>query len=84
MVICHKLEIIIFDVYVFDMDISLFIALICLKICIHIGEISFEGRVSQNFDKCLSFCFMGFRRWGIEKNYQKNTKVGGGAVVRDH
>ena len=48
----------IFHVYFFNMDISLITALICLKTCMCIAEICMEGRVSQNFDLGLSFCFM--------------------------
>ena len=33
-----------------------------------------EGRVSQIFDKGLSFCFILYRRWKLEKKIQKNHK----------
>ena len=36
---------------ILNMDISLIIAVICLKMCMHIAEISFGGSVSQNVDK---------------------------------
>ena len=63
-----NLKILIFHVYFFNMDISRFIALICLKTCMCIAEICLEGRVSQNFDLGLSFCFMPYRKY---KNSQK-------------
>ena len=45
--------------YIFlNMDISLIMALISLKICMCIAEIYMEGTVSQNFDLGLSFCFV--------------------------
>ena len=56
-----------------NMDISLIIALICLKICMCISEICMEGSVSQNFDLGLSSCFMLCRRWNFGKKY-KNRK----------
>ena len=70
-----NLIILIFHVYFFNMDISLIIALICLKICMFIAEISMEGSVSQNFDLRLSFYFKLCRRRHFEKKYQKITKV---------
>ena len=56
-----NLKILIFHVYIFFMDISLIIALICLKTGMCIAEICMEGRVSQNVDLGLSFCFMPYR-----------------------
>ena len=44
------LKILIFHVYFFNIDISLIMALICLKTCMCVAEICLEGRVSQNFD----------------------------------
>ena len=58
------------------MDISLIIALICLKICMCIYEIcmeGMEGRVSQNFDLGLSF-FLCYMEEDILKNSTKNHK----------
>ena len=52
------------------MGFSLIMALICMKICIHDGEICFEGSVSQHFDIGISFCFMVCRI-----RIQKITKV---------
>ena len=51
-----NLKILIFHVYFFNMvmDISLIIALICLKICMFIAEMCMEGSVSQNFDLGLT------------------------------
>ena len=40
------------------MDISLVIKLIIMKIAQHVPEIHWEGRVSQNIDIGLSFCFI--------------------------
>ena len=42
----------------FNMDISLIMALIFLKMCMHTTKVCSEGRISQNFDIGLSFCFM--------------------------
>ena len=49
------------------MDISLILALICLKMCMFIAEICIEGVVSQNFDLGLSFYFMLCRKRDFEK-----------------
>ena len=48
----------IFDIYFFNMDISLIIALSCLKICMNIPEMYMEGRVSQIFDIALVFVLL--------------------------
>ena len=64
----------IFHVYFLNMDISLIIAPISLKICMCIAEIDMEGSVSQNFDLGLSFCFMQCRRRHFEKKYKKSQK----------
>ena len=64
-----------FHVYFFNMDISLIIAPISLTICMCIAEIYMEGRVSQNFDLGLSFCFMQCRRRHFEKKYKKSQKL---------
>ena len=50
------------DRYFFNMDISLIMALICMKSCIHNPEICFEGSLSQNVDIGLSF----FVLWYVE------------------
>ena len=60
-----NIKIIIFYVYFFNMDISLIMALIFLRICIHGTKVCLEGRVSQNFNIGLSFCFMLCRRWNF-------------------
>ena len=60
-----------FSCIFFNMDISLIISPISLKICMCIAEIYMEGSVSQNFDLGLSFCFMQCRR----RHFQKMTKV---------
>ena len=68
-----NLKILIFHVYFFNIDISLIIALICLKTCMCIAEICLEGSVSQNFDLGRSFCFMPYRKGILEEN-TKNYK----------
>ena len=65
----------IFHVYFLNMDISLIVAPISLKICMCIAEIYMEGMVSQNFDLGLSFCFMQCRRRHFEKKYKKSQKL---------
>ena len=62
-----NLKILIFHEYFLSMDISLIIALICLKICMFIAEIGMGGSISQNFDLGLSFYFMLCRRRHFEK-----------------
>ena len=63
----------IFHVYFFNMDISLIIAPISLKICMCIAEIYMEGSVSQNLYLGLGLCFMQCRRRHFEKKVQKNA-----------
>ena len=70
-----NLKILIFHVYFFNMDISLIIALICLKTCMCIAEICMEGRVSQNLDSGLSFCFMPYRKRNFERICKKSQKL---------
>ena len=50
MVSCNKMENIHFSQIFLNIDISLIIALTCLKTSIHSAEISLEGSMSQNFD----------------------------------
>ena len=45
-------------IYFFNMDISLIINITGMRIAIHLAETHLEGRVSQNFDTGLSFCFI--------------------------
>ena len=52
----QNMKILIFDIYFFNMDISLIIALICLKICMYIPKMYMEGSVSQIFELGFSFC----------------------------
>ena len=47
------------------MDISLIKTIMGMKIAIHVAETHWEGRVSQNFDIALSFCFILCRRLNI-------------------
>ena len=70
-----NLKTLIFPVYFFNMDISLIIAPICLRICMCIVEIWMEGSMSQNFDLGLSFCFMLCRGMNFEKEYKKSQKL---------
>ena len=57
--------------YFLNMNISLIMRLTCLKIVRHVLKTHLEGRVSQNFDVCLSFNLIAFRRG----DFQKNTKI---------
>ena len=57
------------------MDISLTMAFIFLKTCIHVAEVCLEGSVSQNFDIGLSFCFMLCRRWNFGKMTKNNKSL---------
>ena len=66
---------IIFHIYFLNMDFSLIMTLMCMKICIHSADICFEGSVSQNFDIGLSFCFMVCRIWNFEKKCKKSQKL---------
>ena len=68
-------KILIFHVYFFNMDISLIIALICLKTCMYTAEICLEESVSQNVDIGLSFCLMMFIMRELEKNDKKWQKL---------
>ena len=63
-----NVKILIFHVYFLNMDISLIIALISLKICMYIAGICMEGSVSQNFELGLSFCLMKKKK-KIHKSY---------------
>ena len=49
------MKILIFHIYFLNMDISLIIALICLRICMYISDMYMEGRLSQIVDIGLSF-----------------------------
>ena len=64
----ENMKIHVFDIYFFNMDLSLIIALICLKICMYILKMYMEGIVSQIFDIAFSFCLIVCRRWKLEKN----------------
>ena len=70
-----NLKILIFHIYFFNMDISLIIALICLKTYMYTFEICMEGSMSQNVDLGLSVCFMLCGRRHFEKKVQKITKI---------
>ena len=69
------MKILIFDIYFFNMDISLIIAHISLRICMYIPKIYMEGRVSQIFDIGFSFCFILCLEDENLKNIQTITKV---------
>ena len=70
-----NLKILIFHVCFFNMDISLIIAPICLKM--FIAEIcnSMEGSMSQNCDLGFSFYFMLCRRRHFKKSTEKSQKL---------
>ena len=51
----------------FNMDISLIMKITGMKIAIHVAETRLEGRVSQNFDLGLRFCFISCRRLYLKK-----------------
>ena len=57
------------------MDISLIKRPKSLKFLLHVGETHMEGRVSQNFNIGLSFCFIVSRISFFERKLKKNTKV---------
>ena len=46
-----------------------------MRIPIHVAETRLEGRVSQNFDIGLSFCFILCRRLNFEKTNKKSQKL---------
>ena len=65
----RKEKILIFHIYFLNMDISLIMRLICLKMIIHVLRINLEGRVSHNFDIYigLSFNLVAFRKGDFKK-----------------
>ena len=65
----------IFHIYFLNMDISLIMKITGMKIAIHVAEIRWEGRVSQNFDIGLSFCLILCMKIELLKKIQKITKV---------
>ena len=69
----QNMKILIFDIFFFNMDISLIIANICFRICMYIPEIYMEGRVSHTFDIGFSFCFIVCRKF--EKIYKQSQKL---------
>ena len=69
------LKILIFHTYFLNMDISLIVRLTCLKIVIHVFRIHLERNLSQNFDICLSFNLVAFRRGDLKKNTIKSQKL---------
>ena len=54
------------------MDISLIMNITGMKIAIHVAETRLEGRVSQNFDIGLSFCFILCSRLNLKKKNHKS------------
>ena len=70
-----NLKILIFHIHFFNMDISLIIALICLKTCMCIAEICMEGRMSQHFDLGLIFRFMPYRIRNFERKYKNSQNL---------
>ena len=69
--VCGKVSQIGKSSFFYNMDISLIIALMYLKICMYNAEICFEGILSQNVDKGLSFGFMMYRIKELERNDKK-------------
>ena len=69
----ENIEILIFHKFILNMNITLIIRLTCLKIVRHVLKTHLEGRVSQNFDICLSFNLIAFRRGDFQK-ITKNYK----------
>ena len=69
----ENMEILIFHKFILNMNISLIIRLTCLKIVRHVLKTYLEGMVSQNFDICLSFNLIAFRRGDFQK-ITKNHK----------
>ena len=65
----------IFHINVLNMDISLVIKLIIMKIAKHVPEIHWERSMSQNFDIGLSFCLILCRRVDFQKDYNKIQKL---------
>ena len=55
--------------------ISLNIRLTCLETAIHVSETPLEGRVSENFDICLSLNFIACRSGGFKRNTKKSQKL---------
>ena len=47
-----------FGIYFLIVHISPNFALRNVQFCVAVDDIHLEGTVSQNFDLCLSFCFM--------------------------
>ena len=58
-----------------NMDISLVIKLIIMKIAKHVPEIHWEGNLSQNVDICLSSCFILCRRVDFQQDLDKIQKL---------
>ena len=57
------------------MDISLIMNITGMKIAIHVAETRLEGRVSQNFDIGLSFCFILCSRLNFKKKKSQKLPV---------
>ena len=71
----EKRKILLFHKYFLNMDSSLIMRLICLKIVIHVLRIHLEGRVSQNFDIGLSFDLVAFRKGTFQKFTIKSQRL---------
>ena len=71
----ENMEILIFHKFILNMNISLIMRLTCLKIVRHVFKTHLEGRVSQNFDICLSFNLIAFRRVDFPKITKKSQKL---------
>ena len=68
-------KILIFHIYFLNKHISLNIRLTSFKTAIHVSETHLEGRVSQNFDICLSLNFVACRNGGFQQNTKKSQKL---------
>ena len=71
----EKRKTLIFHKYFLNMDISLIMRLICLKIVIYVLRIHLEGRVSQYIDIGLSFDLVEFRKGDLQKFTIKSQKL---------
>ena len=71
----ENMKILIFHEFILNMNISLIMRLTCLKMVRYVLKTDLEGRVSQNFDICLSLNLIAFRRGDFQKNTKKSQKL---------
>ena len=67
------MKILIFDIYFFNMNISLIIEHICLRICMYIPKMYMDRMVSQIFDIGFSFVLLCVEDDNLKK-YTNNHK----------